>query len=188
VGTILMDAYGLFYELQTRENPGGYAIGGLQPRPISQSFGAINDFTPFRGMIAMGLAGSTTFPGSPSRTDTRSGQARSGLTFVKPQDLWKFGKPEGWGGVWNGTSVGAGETSDPFLINGFDKKTIHLETDAATDYTIQVDPIGDGSWKDYDTVSFGGAGYDAYIMTGDAVWVRVKSSDAVTATAWFNVR
>ena len=67
------------------------------------------------------------------------------------------------------------------------QKTIHLETDAATDYTIQVDPIGDGSWKDYDTVSFGGAGYDAYIMTGDAVWVRVKSSDAVTATAWFEV-
>lgn len=110
------------------------------------------------------------------------------LDFYKPMELWNLRKPSGYGGVWKDTSVDTGETSDPFLVNGFDQKTIHLETDAATDFDIEVDPVGDGSWKTYDTVSFGGSGYDTYIMTGDAIWARIKSSDAVTATAWLNLR
>jgi len=154
---------------------------GFRPKPICSHQFKIMDMINWMGLLGIGRG--ENYP-----QGHRTGQPNSGLTFVNEEDLWSWGEPRGYGAVWRNTSVGAGETSDPFLINGFDKKTIHLETDAATDYTIQVDPIGDGSFKDYDTVSFSGAGYDTYIMTGDAIWCRIKSDKAVTATAWFNLR
>jgi len=176
----LADLFGICYIVTD-----GYGTPGVPstfiPKPMGNHLSTFEDFTTWRGRLAV-LGTANWF-----RSHERSG-ADTGLRVMTLEDLYQMGKPHGHGGVWNGTSVGAGETSDPFLINGFDQKTIHLETDAATDYTIQVDPIGDGSWKDYDTVSFSGSGYDTYIMSGDAVWARVKSSDAVTATAWFNMR
>lgn len=45
----------------------------------------------------------------------------SGSWFGKTDDLWQFGKPAGWGGVWWDTPVKAGESSDPYLMTGFDK-------------------------------------------------------------------
>lgn len=151
------------------------------PKPMGNHLSAFEDFTIWRGKLA--VLGMSNWYASHERSGVDSG-----LRVITLEDLYRMGKPHGHGGVWKDTSVSAGETSDPFLINGFDQKTLHLETDGATDFTIQVDPIGDKSWKDYDMVPFGGAGYDEYIMSGDGVWVRIKSSDAVTATVWFNVR
>jgi len=182
--SVLAHIGGILYNLPAHVNPWGtdaLVPQGIKPEPICRTRYRIFDFANFRGLL--GVAREENFPMAPRST----GQPQSGLDFYRRPQLNNWGEPKGWGGVWNGDSVSAGETSDPFLINGFDQKTIHLETDTATDYTIQVDPIGDGSWKDYDTVSFSGSGYDTYIMTGDAVWVRIKSSDAVTATAWLNV-
>jgi hypothetical protein len=36
------------------------------------------------------------------------GQPQSGIWFGKTDDLWRFGKPQGWGGVWRSTAVKAG--------------------------------------------------------------------------------
>jgi len=183
----LADIAGILYQLQFEYNPaaGLGQLGGLRPKPISRHNQRIFEFSIWQGLIGFGRE--DLYPQATGGGSGDTGFPNTGLDFYREEDLWNWGDLKGYGGVWKNTSVGAGETSDPFLINGFDQKTIHLETDAATDYTIQVDPIGDGSWKNYDTVSFSGAGYDAYIMTGDAVWVRVKSSNAVTATIWLNV-
>ena len=51
-----------------------------------------------------------------------TGQAQSGLWFGKTDDLWRFGKPQGWGGVWRQDQVAANAISDPFLMTGFDEK------------------------------------------------------------------
>ena len=51
-----------------------------------------------------------------------TGQSQSGLWFGKTDDLWTFGKPQGWGGVWRRDNITAGEPSDPYLLTGFDKK------------------------------------------------------------------
>jgi hypothetical protein len=48
--------------------------------------------------------------------------------FGKTDDLWGFGKPQGWGGPWRNTEVVSGQVSDPYLMTGFDKKTLHVET------------------------------------------------------------
>ena len=55
-----------------------------------------------------------------------TGQSQSGLWFGKTDDLWSFGKPQGWGGVWRRTMVKASQPSDPYLMTGFDHKVLHL--------------------------------------------------------------
>ena len=62
-------------------------------------------------------------------TNWVTGQSQSGLWFGKTDDLWGFGKPQGWGGPWRYDAVRAGEPSDPYLMTGFDKKVAHFRVD-----------------------------------------------------------
>ena len=55
-----------------------------------------------------------------------TGQSQSGLWFGKTDDLWSFGKPQGWGAVWRRDNVTAGTPSDPYLMTGFDKKVKNI--------------------------------------------------------------
>lgn len=121
------------------------------------------------------------------RSHERSG-ADTGLRIMTLEDLYRMGKPKGHGGVWKDTSVDAGETSDPFLVNGFDEKMLHLKTDTAdTTFTIQVDFTGDGTWENYDTVTTSGTEFYPFPTEFNAVWVRLKSDTAATVTGWFNL-
>ena len=47
-----------------------------------------------------------------------TGQSQSGLWFGKTDDLWKFGKPQGWGAVFRRDVVTDGQVSEPFLMTG----------------------------------------------------------------------
>lgn len=73
-----------------------------------------------------------------------TGQSQSGLWFGKTDDLWSFGKPQGWGAVWRRDRVTKGRPSDPFLMTGFDKKVVHfiVHSDKAVHFTIEVDVTG----------------------------------------------
>jgi hypothetical protein len=42
-------------------------------------------------------------------------------------DLWKLGKPRGHGGPWAKTAAQADVPSDPYLMTGYDRKTLSLE-------------------------------------------------------------
>jgi len=183
---MLADIHGVFYSLPYLLNANiDGATPGLVPRPICRHEMYPMDFCTYEGRMIIGK--SESFP-----PEHHTGQPQSGLTFMLPDDLHRMGKPKGYGGVWRNTDISGEATpvnSDPMLINGFDRKTIHLETDGAATLTVQVDPIGDGSWKDYGEVSFSSAGYDKYNMTGDAIWCRIQSDTALTSiTAWFNMR
>ena len=48
----------------------------------------------------------------------------AGLWFGSIDDLWKLGKPVGHGGPWMNTLVKSGAMSDPYLMTGYDKKTL----------------------------------------------------------------
>jgi hypothetical protein len=78
-----------------------------------------------------------------------TGQSQSGLWFGKTDDLWSFGKPQGWGGVWRQNNVSANVPSDPYLMTGFDKKVLHLyvhtdqiQIQIPIYVTVQVDITG----------------------------------------------
>ena len=134
---LLMDAHGMFYELPAFTY-GGH-IWGI--RPICTHLRVVPDFCSWRGLFVM----------ASDQIDHDQGQPQSGLWFGNIDDLWRMGKPTGWGGPWWNTPVKAGEASDPFLMTGFDKKVVHIthEAEGTVRFDLEVDFLGDGSWKPY---------------------------------------
>lgn len=175
----LMDCHGMFYELSPMVFE--QSIWGV--RPVSTHLRVIPDFCSFRGLLAMG--GNETTP--LRDVNPVVGQPQSGIWFGKTDDLWRMGKPSGWGGVWRKTAVKAGEVSEPFLMTGFDRKVLHLMTDKPqSTVTIEVDPIGTGEWKELEQVALKKT-YQHYIFPSgySAHWVRLRSEAAQTISAEF---
>lgn len=171
----LLDAFGIFYDLPPMVYGG--RVWGV--RPICNHLRICPDFVYWRGLLV--LAG--------DQTDNAVGQPQSGLWFGSIDDLWRWGKPSGWGAVWWKQEVEAGAASDPFLMTGFDKKVMHLTHEAAepVTFTVEVDFLGTGDWKKYREIAVPAGGYehhefpDAY----SAHWVRVRAGRACRATASF---
>jgi hypothetical protein len=187
---LIMDAHGMFYDLPP------FAYGGKVwgIRPICSHLRIVPDFCYWRGLFVM--AG--------DQIDHDEGQPQSGLWFGNIDDLWRMGKPAGWGGPWWETQVRAGETSDPFLMTGFDKKVLHLAHDQYTPvkFTIEVDFLGNGSWRIYDTIEVpanqqprlralgsqeqpGGYAHHEFPDGFSAHWVRVSPDRTCKATVYF---
>jgi hypothetical protein len=171
----LMDAFGIFYELTPLVYGGD--VWGI--KPISCHMRICPDMVYWRGMLV--LAG--------DQTDNAVGQPQSGFWFGNIDDLWSWGKPAGWGALWQNTLVKAGQVSDSFLMTGFDKKVLHLAHDSQTDvmFTIEVDFLGDGHFYPYESVRVPGKGYQAFVFPNgySAHWVRVKVNRRCAATAQF---
>ena len=104
-------------------------------------------------------------------------------------DLWKLGKPVGTGGPWRRTAIKAGAPSDPFLMTGFDRKTLLLshDSDAAVPFIVEVDFVCDGTWKEYGrfTVPPGSELRHEFPDGFSAHWVRLKGGKDCLATAIF---
>lgn len=177
----LMDCHGMFYEL----SPWAYEnhIWGI--RPISTHLWVMGDFCTYRGMLVLGSDNASPHGGA----NHLAGEPQSGMWFGKTDDLWNLGKPSGWGGVWWEDEIESGQISDPYLMTGFDKKVLHLshEDDKDINFKVEIDFLGTGKWKTYDTFTVSDNGYvhhefpDGY----SAHWVRVVCDSHCTATAYF---
>lgn len=171
----LMDLHGIFYELPVQIYDGRI----LPIRPISSHLRIVPDFCYWRGLFVMGG----------DQTDRSFGQPQSGLWFGQIDDLWKMGKPAGWGSVWVRENVRAGSSSDPFLMTGFDRKVLHLKNNSSTDagFKLEVDFLGDGSWEEYTNFFIPPNGYVHYEFPAgfSAHWVRLTPSRDCIATATF---
>jgi hypothetical protein len=172
----LMDAFGIFYELPTMVY-GGIVFG---IKPISNHLRICPDMAYWRGLLV--LAG--------DQTDNAVGQPQSGFWFGNVDDLWKWGKPSGWGAVWRESDVKANSYSDPFLVNGFDKKCIHFmhTADAPVSFSVEVDVLGNGDWKKFKDIIVPQNGYEHYEFPEgyNAQWVRIKCNSACKATVSFS--
>ncbi|NLH17319.1 MAG: hypothetical protein GX455_12135 [Phycisphaerae bacterium] len=171
----IMDLQGIFYDLSQTTYGGN--IWGI--RPISTHLRVVPDFCFWRGMFVM--AG--------DQIDHDQGQPQSGLWFGDIDDLWRMGKPGGWGGPWRDTVVKAGEISDPFLMTGFDQKVLHLTHNSQSNirFLVEVDFLGDGSWKQYASLNVPARGYLHHEFPAgfSAHWVRLQTDTDCTATAYF---
>lgn len=176
----LMDLHGMMYELAPFAQHD--SMWGI--RPICAHLRVIPDFCSFRGYLALGGN-----EGAASGGNFFSPQPQSGIWFGHTDDLWNFGKPKGWGGVWRNSGVNAGEPSDPFLMTGFDKKGLHLEVLSRGETTIdvQVDFLGYGEWKTYQRLTLipGQYRFFEFPASFGAHWARLVSDRACTATAEF---
>ena len=177
----LMDCHGMFYELCPWAF--GNAIWGV--KPISQHLWVLGDFCIFRGMLVLGPDNASAI----GKQNPLCADPQSALWFGKTEDLWQFGKPQGWGGPWWETPVTAGAPSDPFLMTGFDQKCLHLSHDAGREvgFLVEIDFLGTGAWKPYATLRVPASGYTHHEFPAgfSAHWVRLTADCDCRASAQF---
>jgi hypothetical protein len=175
----LMDIQGMFYELQ----PVAFEDRIWGVKPICQHLRIIPDYCAFRGLFAVG--GNQTTPNRDNNAVV--GQPQSGLWFGKTDDLWSWGKPKGWGGPWWKSPVRKDTPSDPFLLTGFERKMLHLSTDKAADFDIEIDFMGNGTWHKYEQICVPSEGYAKHIFPDafSAQWIRLTPRADCRATASF---
>ena len=175
----LLNAGGSFYVL-----PRPTAGGASRIKPICTHNKRITDWCSWRGLLV--LAG-TKPDAKPDGHYFAGGDYGVGLWFGDIDDLWKLGKPVGKGGPWLDAAVERDEPSDPYLMAGYDRKTLELSHDAdgPVRVTVEVDTAADGAWHPFRTfdvppgkkVTFEfPAGYSAQ-------WLRVRADKACKATA-----
>lgn len=174
---LLMDAFGIFYDLPNLVY-GGRAFG---IQPISRHLRVTPDFVHFNGYFVM----------ASDQTDHTVGQPQSGLWWGSIDDLWSFGKPQGWGAVWYKNEIKRNQVSDSFLMTGFDKKSVTLLSKAGQRamVDVEVDVLGDGSWRKITTLDSGKSGLATYqFPIGFAAhWVRaVSHTDAKEVSLSFS--
>ena len=176
----LFNCYGTFYELPAK-NAGGFP----KIRPIATHNRRIHDYCSWRGLLVMTGIDASEADDNPHILKSDDGQAAVWVGAV--DDLWKFGKPVGRGGPWMNTPVKADVPSDPYLMTGYDRKSIELSHDADESITIrvEVDVTGDGQWQLYQAFDVPSDETVEYVFPEgfSAYWVRTVSSTNVNATA-----
>lgn len=180
----MLNLHGTFYELP-RPKPGKF-LNFRQMKPISSHGKHIHDFCSWRGMLV--LSGAS--PDHDSNNVVRAGSTAVWLGEV--DDLWKFGKPVGTGGPWLNTVVKKGAASDPYLILGYEEKTISIQhtSESPIEFSIEVDAMGTGRFVEYFEIKVDAG--DEFVHTFPkgfaAHWIRVVPGADTTATAQLDYR
>ena len=180
----LFNCHGTFYELPAL-NAGGFA----KIRPIATHNRRIHDFCSYRGLLVMtGISVSAT----DSAHIIRSNDGNAAVWVGAVDDLWQLGKPGGVGGPWSNSSVKAHEPSDPYLMAGYDRKSLLLSHNAnqPVRFFVQVDLAGTGLWRTWRkyTVDVGKKVADLFPPGFNAYWVRIVADKDCEAAAIFDYR
>ncbi|MEP5504591.1 MAG: hypothetical protein ABJZ54_00915 [Luteolibacter sp.] len=173
----LLNLHGTFYELPARN-----AQGVAKVRPVATHNLAIHDFCSHNGLLLFtGLDAETK-----GKHIIRSADGKAAIWAGVVDDLWKLGKPRGQGGPWKASAVKAGVPSDPYLMTGYDKKSVELAATTAAAITLEVDIDGTGLWVTYGSFDLkAGESITHEFPEGfSAYWVRATSDAETTATAW----
>jgi hypothetical protein len=175
----MLSACGTFFELPA-ENADGFA----KLRPVASHNLRVTDFGGYRGMFLMSGIQANAAAGEHI---LRSDDGKAALWAGAIDDLWKLGKPRGEGGPWKNTKVKAGQASDPYLMWGYDKRTLTVSHDAKQEVKmkIELDLTGTGLWVVYKEAKVAsGAGLNMEFEPAvQARWLRVTADAACTATA-----
>ena len=168
---------GTFYELPARN-----AQGFAKIRPIATHNLRIHDYASHFGLLFL-----TGLNGKEGERIIMSEGGKTAIWAGVIDDLWQLGKPRGVGGVWKNSKVQAGEPSLPYLMTGYDRKSVTISAQNEAEITLEIDVDGTGLWVPYKTFSIRAdeptehefpKGFSAY-------WVRAISSVNTTATVTF---
>lgn len=174
----LMHMHGMFFDF-----PGSFSssdFGGLSP--IAAYHKMPVDYTLYNGELVMTKNDASKF------SNNLAQRAQSNLWWGSLEDLSDWGAPHGHGGVWLKQAVGNGELSDPFLVNGFSRITLHLRETGGSAVPVEIRTSdGDGVWTALKTVNVAANGYTFEILNNlSAEWVRLRASAASSRlTAYF---
>ncbi|HVW60495.1 MAG TPA: hypothetical protein VHC48_10680, partial [Puia sp.] len=179
-GKMLMDMHAMFYDFPrsfSRANSGGIL-------PLGSHLRYIPDFCSWNGRLVLSTDETTILE------NPMAGRAQSNLWFGRWDDLKTWGPAGGWGGPWINDIVKAGVASDAFLINGFDKRVVHISDSAAgpVKFTFEIDRTGNNKWEVYKTITAAANGYAYYIFPKEfnASWIRVRTDKDCRASVFFH--
>ncbi len=146
---LLMTMHGMFWRF-----PRTFSLarsGGIAPR--STYLKVIGDFCRWNDRVVFGCddAAKNEFLNKRKAKGALAGpgQSQSNLWFVDPGALDDFGVPLGRGAVWLDEPVRANSPSEPFLFDGFARRSAHLAHTAArpVTFSFEVDRRGNGQWQ-----------------------------------------
>lgn len=176
-GKMMMDMHGMFYNF-----PGTFSstnTAGI--KPMGSHLRYIPDFLNWNDKIVL-ATDETSIQGNPL-----AGQPQSNLWFGDYEDLSNWGPATAYGAIWLNEEVKANNSSDPFLISGFDNRMIHFKnhTDKLVLITIEIDINGDNNWTKLGTENLEVGNYKHYIFDKSlkAEWVRLISDTPSKLTA-----
>ncbi|QDT15718.1 hypothetical protein [Alienimonas californiensis] len=174
----LFNCHGTFYELPA-SNAGGFA----RVRPVATHGRRIHDYCSYRGLLV--LSGIDLSDAGDNPRVIRSADGKAAVWVGAIDEAWKLGKPVGRGGPWQDTKVTAGAPSDPYLMTGYDRKSLTLSADRPTEITVEVDVAGDGTWMPYKTfrITPDAPVQHTFPEAFSAYWVRTTADADATATA-----
>lgn len=171
----LANYHGTFYEIP-RE------AGLSSIRPITTHQKQIIDYCTWRGLLVM--------------SGTKRGAKEDGNYFASPggdmglwfgaiDDIWQLGKPKGEGGPWKNSTVTANKYSLPYLMTGYDQKTLTLEADKDVSVILEVD-FDHRGWHELLTFELTAGEEQEYQFPEgfSAHWLRLKANKDCQATAW----
>ena len=181
-GFYLAHMHGLFYNF-----PGTFRYGqtgGLTP--LCTYLKMPVDYCMWNGMLVMGRDDASTTGGN-----KWAGQSHSAPWFGSIDDLKSWGSPSGFGGFYMDDSVTANTPSEPFLINGFSNRVLHLRVAGETPLSVSVeyDEQGKDEWQQLEKIEIPANGYRWYIIPQiNAQWIRiVPLNDASGVTAYLHL-
>ena len=175
-GHMMMDMHGMFYAF-----PPSFCLGQTAGiAPIASHMRYIPDFCEWNGQIVLATDEASIMK------NKHCGQPQSNLWFGTQADIKKWGPRSGYGGPWVEDRVQAGVWSDPLLVNGFDRRVVHLAVDTAATVSIEIDVDGSGTWQAWTDCAV--PSFTALSIPADlqAVWMRFAVDRDCVATAYFH--
>jgi hypothetical protein len=171
-GQWLMHMHGMFFEFPPTFSSTNFA--GLKPLCSYEKMPT--DYCTFEGRLVIGKNDTSKFD------NNLVPRAQSNLWFGQLSDLQKWGAPQGAGSVWLNENVAANAVSEPFLVNGFSRGTLHLRHTGSAELLVEIQTSsGNGTWTLLRTVTIPATGYAHELLNDLAVpWVRLKILGAAT--------
>jgi hypothetical protein len=183
---VLANLHGTFYEIPL------YKVGS-EPlykmiRPVSTHNRQITDFATWNGLLLMS---GIQLDNSNSEHIIKNKTEDAALWVGGIDDIWKFGKPVGEGGVWKNSAVKANEPSDIYLMTGYDHKTVTLTADKDVEITLSVyhthysnNPVVYKTFKLKANKAISHTFPSGYSVH----WISAESNKDCNATAWFSYK
>lgn len=172
----MFNADGTLYELPAR-NAGGF----IKVRPVTTHQRLIHDLCGYRGLLI--ISGVAKDAPESNEHILRSTDGKTAVWAGAIDDLWKLGKPRGQGGPWRETPVRAHVPSDPYLMTGYDRKSLMLKTSAPATITAEIDITGNGDWVPYMDFMVEDTTIHPFPDSFSAYWIRFRSDRDCTGTA-----
>ena len=179
----LMTMHGTFWRFPATMSVGNSA--GIRPR--SNYLKIVGDFCRWGDKVVLGCDDTAANEFLNKRCAKGKmggpGQSNSSLWFLDPSAFDTFGPAIGRGAVWYEEDVKAGQISDPYLLDGYESRTLYIAGDL--DFDVEVDEKGDGTWTKTGLKKRSAGVYDLKFVKG--AWIRlIANKDAKKVTAFFN--